>query len=214
MGKAYIEMSGRRGIGVRADEFLDVLVDAAEDSIVGRLDGSGAPVDVADRARAIAVGALRYLMARQSRNRVLAFDFDEALAFEGDTGPYLQYSAVRAGKIFSKLAERRGEGRFQISEVDGLGDAEIPDDLWGLVFECGRRRDVVAQAVTNLEFSLVAQHVHNLAQLFHRLYHSNPVVPEEDSTVRALRRSVFTLFADEMGVLLEELLGIPIPEEM
>ena len=214
LDKAYIEMSGRRGIGVRADEFLDVLVDAAEDAIVDRLQGGVAPVDVADRASAIAVGALRYLMARQSRNRVLAFDFDEALAFEGDTGPYLQYSAVRASKIFSKLMERRGEGRFGGDELDKLGDIEIPDDLWGLVFECARRRDVVEQSVANLEFSLLAQHVHNLAQIFHRLYHSNPVVPEKDATLRALRRAVFTLFDDEMHVLLEELLGIPIPEEM
>ena len=214
MSKSYIEMSGRRGIGVRADEFLDVLVDAAEDAVVGRFAGDDAPADVADRARAIAVGALRYLMARQSRNRVLAFDFDEALAFEGDTGPYLQYSAVRADKIFAKLMERRGEGRFTVDELDRLGEVEIPDDLWGLVLECARRRDVVAQAVANLEFSLLAQHVHNLAQLFHRLYHSNPVVPEEDETLRALRRAVFTLFVDEMHVLLEELLGIPIPEEM
>jgi len=207
-------MSGRRGIGVRADEFLDVLVDAAEDAIVHRLEGSGEPADVADRSRAIAVGALRYLMARQSRNRILAFDFDEALAFEGDTGPYLQYSAVRAGKIFDKLRQRRGEGRFEASEMGDLDGVEIPDDLWGLVLECARRRDVVAQAVANLEFSLLAQHVHNLAQLFHRLYHSNPVVPEEDGGLRALRRAVFGLFVDEMGVLLEELLGIPIPEEM
>ena len=214
MSKAYVEMSGRRGIGVRADEFLDVLVDAAEDAIVGRLEGSGTPADVADRARAIAVGALRYLMARQSRNRVLAFDFDEALAFEGDTGPYLQYSAVRASKIFGKLMDRRGEGRFGVDELGELDDIEIPDDLWGLVFECARRRDVVTQSVAILEFSLLAQHVHNLAQLFHRLYHSNPVVPEEDATLRALRRAVFTLFVDEMHVLLEELLGIPIPEEM
>ena len=214
MTKSYIEMSGRRGIGVRADEFLDVLVDAAEDAIVGRLEGTGEPADVADRARDIAVGALRYLMARQSRNRVLAFDFDEALAFEGDTGPYLQYSAVRAGKIFGKLTERRGEGRFEPSELDTLTGVDIPDDLWSLVFECARRRDVVAQAVANLEFSLLSQHVHGLAQLFHRLYHSNPVVAEDDDGVRALRRAVFTLFVDEMHVLLEELLGIPIPEEM
>ncbi len=214
MSKAYVEMSGRRGIGVRADEFLDVLVDAAEDAIVDRMQGGGLPVDVADRASAIAVGALRYLMARQSRNRVLAFDFDEALAFEGDTGPYLQYSAVRAGKIFDKLMERRGEGRFTADEVDGIEGVEIPDDLWGLVLECARRRDVVAQSVASLEFSLLAQHVHNLAQLFHRLYHSNPVVPEDDATLRAVRRAVFTLFVDEMHVLLEQLLGIPIPEEM
>jgi len=214
MSKSYIEMSGRRGIGVKADEFLDVLTDAAEDSIVGRLDGGGAPADVADRAQAIAVGALRYLMARQSRNRVLAFDFDEALAFEGDTGPYLQYSAVRAGKIFDKLDERRREGRLENEETEQLAGAEIGDDLWELVLQCARRHEVVGQAVANLEFSLLAQHVHELAQLFHRLYHAHPVVPEENAEMRRLRRAVFTLFESEMKVLLEELLGIPVPEEM
>jgi arginyl-tRNA synthetase len=214
MNKAYIEMSGRKGIGVKADEFLDVLTDAAEDSIVGRFEGGGAPADVADRARAIAVGALRYLMARQSRNRVLAFDFDEALAFEGDTGPYLQYSAVRAGKIFDKLAERRGEGRFMTDEIEALSRFEIGDDLWELVFQCARRGEIVSQAIANLEFSQLAQHVHELAQNFHRLYHAHPVVPEEDGDTRRLRRAVFTLFEAEMKVLLEQLLGIPIPEEM
>ena len=214
MAKSYIEMSGRRGIGVKADEFLDVLVDAAEDAVVARLDGTGTPADVSDRAKAIAVGALRYLMARQSRNRVLAFDFAEALAFEGDTGPYLQYSAVRAKKIFRKLEERRGEKMLGADEIGALSGAEIPDDLWDLVLQCARRQEVVALAVTNLEFSLLAQHTLDLAQLFHRLYHSHPVVPEEDEEKRRLKRAVFTLFSREMGILLEELLGIPIPEEM
>jgi arginyl-tRNA synthetase len=214
MGKAYIEMSGRRGIGVKADEFLDVLEDAAEDAIVGRLEGSGAPADVAERSQAIAVGALRYLMARQSRNRVLAFDFDEALAFEGDTGPYLQYSAVRARKIFTKLSERRGEGRVAADEADALVGSEIDDDLWNLVLQIARRREVVAQAIAGLEFSLLAQHTHELAQLFHGLYHAHPVIAEENEDTRRVRRAVFTLFGDEMSVLMEDLLGIPLPEEM
>ncbi len=214
MDKAYIEMSGRRGIGVKADEFLDVLEDAAEDAIVERLEGSGAPADVTERSRAIAVGALRYLMARQSRNRVLAFDFEEALAFEGDTGPYLQYSAVRAHKIFTKLAERRGEGRVTADEAPALIGAEIDDDLWNLVLQIARRQEAVAQAVASLEFSLLAQHAHELAQLFHGLYHAHPVISEEDDDTRRVRRAVFTLFDDEMKVLMEDLLGIPLPEEM
>ncbi len=214
MGKSYVEMSGRRGIGVKADEFLDVLTDAAEDAIVSRFDGTGTPADVADRARAIAVGALRYLMARQSRNRVLAFDFDDALAFEGDTGPYLQYSAVRARKVFDKLAERRGEGRLEGDEIDGLLGTEIDDDLWEMILQCALRQEVVGQSVMHLEFSLLAQHTHELAQLFHRLYHAHPVVPEDDGEMRKLRRAVFTLFDSEMEILLEQLLGIPIPGEM
>ncbi|MCD4748826.1 MAG: arginine--tRNA ligase [Thermoanaerobaculales bacterium] len=214
MQKAYVEMSGRKGIGVKADEFLDILEARAAEAIKDRAGEAELPEDLDSRAQAIAVGALRYLMARQSRNRVLAFDFDEALSFEGDTGPYLQYSSVRSRKIFDKLQKRRGEGRIEESEIDALAQSEIPNDLWALILECALRRDVVAQAVATLEFSLLAGHVHTLAQIFHKLYHAHPVVPEENENLRRLRRAVFTLFADEMGVLLEELLGIPVPEEM
>jgi arginyl-tRNA synthetase len=82
------------------------------------------------------------------------------------------------------------------------------------VLQCARRREIVAQAVAALEFSLLAQHAHELAQLFHRLYHGHPVVQEEDAATRRLRRGVFTVFADEMEIILQELLGIPVPEEM
>ncbi len=214
MSKSYVEMSGRRGIGVKADEFLDVLTAQAEAAVRERSGEGMDGAETASRARAIAVGALRYLMAKQSRNRVLAFDFDEALAFEGDTGPYLQYSAVRAAKIFARLAERLGEGMVEGDEAAHLRETEVPDDLWELVLACARRREVTAQAVASLEFSLLAQHAHGLAQLFHKLYHVHPVLREEDATLRRLRRAVFTLFVREMHVVLEELLGIPVPEEM
>ncbi len=214
LAKSYVEMSGRRGIGVKADEFLDILVTQAEQAVRERSSEGIGDGEADARARAIAVGALRYLMARQSRNRVLAFDFDEALAFEGDTGPYLQYSAVRAEKIFARLAERRGEGMVDDDEAETLVDENVPDDLWELVLECGRRRDIVSQAVDSLEFSLLAQQAHGLAQLFHKLYHSHPVVPEEKMETRRIRRAVFTLFVREIRVILEELLGIPVPREM
>jgi arginyl-tRNA synthetase len=214
MAKSYVEMSGRKGIGVKADEFLDILEATAADAVAQRSSDGEAPADLEQRARSIAVGALRYLMARQSRNRVLAFDFDEALAFEGDTGPYLQYSAVRSNKIFAKLDERRGEGRVDGAEVARLRGHEIDDDLWNLVLQCALRQQIVQQSVATLEFSLLAQHVHDIAQLFHSLYHAHPVVPEEDESKRRLRRAVFTLFDREMQILLEVLLGIPVPEEM
>ncbi len=121
---------------------------------------------------------------------------------------------MRAAKIFDKLRTRRGEGEVGPDELPALAGIEIPDDLWELVFECARRREVVGQAVANLEFSLVAQHVHGLAQRFHKLYHGHPVTQEEDESLRRLRRAVFTVFAREVRVVLEELLGIPVPEEM
>jgi arginyl-tRNA synthetase len=214
LAKSYVEMSGRRGIGVKADEFLDVLEATAREAVAERSSDARSADDLSAGARAIAVGALRYLMARQSRNRVLAFDFADALAFEGDTGPYLQYSAVRARKIFSKLAAAIGEDQVGTEEAALLLEATVPDDLWDLVLQSALRSQVVEQAVRNLEFSLLAQHAHGLAQLFHKLYHGHPVLREANPELRRLRRAVFTVFVREMHELLERLLGIPIPEEM
>jgi arginyl-tRNA synthetase len=215
LAKPFIEMSGRRGIGVKADALLATLVGEAEKAVAARQgDGTAPPVaELAERARAIAVGALRYQMARQGRNRVLAFDFDEALAFEGDTGPYLQYSAVRAGKIFDKLA---AAGLAASSEGDAAfaAAAEVGDDLWELVFACARTQEMVEKAVVSLEFSLIAGHARDLAQAFHKLYHEHPVLHAPDGATRALRRAVFRLFAVTVNEILARLLGIPVPAEM
>jgi arginyl-tRNA synthetase len=215
MARPFLEMSGRRGIGVAADALLVTLIREAERAIAERQgEGAGlAPEAIAARARAIAVGALRYQMARQGRNRVLAFDFDEALAFEGDTGPYLQYSAVRAAKIFDKLAAQGLAGSAE-TDARAAAAATVPDDLWELAFACARTREVAGRALSSLEFSLLAGHTRDLAQLFHGLYHEHPVLHAEDEATRALRRGVFRLFGATIREILEELLGIPVPEEM
>jgi arginyl-tRNA synthetase len=215
MAKPFIEMSGRRGIGVKADSLLVTLVREAQMAITERQgEGAGPAADqLAGRARAIAVGALRYQMARQGRNRVLAFDFDEALAFEGDTGPYLQYSAVRADKIFEKLAAQ-GLAGSPDEDARAATAATVPDDLWDLALACARTPEMVEKAVASLEFSLVAGHARDLAQSFHKLYHEHPVLHAEDEATRALRRGVFRAFAATITTILEELLGIPVPQEM
>jgi arginyl-tRNA synthetase len=215
MKKPFVEMSGRRGIGVKADALLATLVQEAHSAITVRL-GGGAVLpaeDVARRAWAIAVGALRYQMAKQSRNRVLAFDFDEALAFEGDTGPYLQYSAVRARKVFDKLAEAGLAGTTS-EDITTATSMDVPDDLWELIFACSRTDEMAQKAITALEFSLLAGHVRDLAQAFHKLYHEHPVLHAPDDATRVLRRAVFRLFAATITEILEGLLGIPVPAEM
>jgi arginyl-tRNA synthetase len=213
MAKPFVEMSGRRGIGVEADALLTTLIAEAAKAIAERAGDEGATADAASRARAIAVGALRYQMARQGRNRVLAFDFDEALAFEGDTGPYLQYSAVRARKIFDKLAQQ-GLAGTAAGDAAAAATAAVGDDLWELVLACSRTPEMVEKAVASLEFSLLAGYARDLAQTFHKLYHDHPVLHAEDETTRALRRGVFRLFGDTIVDILERLLGIPVPLEM
>jgi arginyl-tRNA synthetase len=208
-------MSGRRGIGVTADALLDTLVAEATAAIRLRVpDGAAAGGErVEHRARDIAVGALRYQMARQGRNRVLAFDFDEALAFEGDTGPYLQYSAVRAAKIFEKLAAQGFAGSTE-GDAQAVADSAIPDDLWELVLGCARTPEMVEKAVNSLEFSLLAGHARDLAQTFHKLYHEHPVLHAENEATRALRRATFRVFSTTVAAILQDLLGIPVPAEM
>ena len=213
MTRPFVEMSGRRGIGVEADALLATLIAEAGVAIAARVGAEPGGDDTAVRARAIAVGALRYQMARQGRNRVLAFDFDEALAFEGDTGPYLQYSAVRARKIFDKLAQQ-GLAASATEDAAAVAAAAVPDDLWELALACGRTPEMVEKAVASLEFSLLAGYARDLAQSFHRLYHDHPVLHAESETVRALRRAVFRVFAATVVEILEELLGIPVPREM
>jgi arginyl-tRNA synthetase len=215
MGKPFIEMSGRRGIGVKADALLVTLIREAERAIAARQSEAVTPAadQLAGRAHAIAVGALRYQMARQGRNRVLAFDFDEALAFEGDTGPYLQYSAVRAHKIFEKLAAQGLAGSGE-EDAQAAMEASVPDDLWELALACARTPEMVEKAVNSLEFSLLAGHARDLAQSFHKLYHEHPVLHAEDEASRALRRATFRVFATTITSILEELLGIPVPQEM
>jgi arginyl-tRNA synthetase len=215
MAKPFIEMSGRRGIGVTADALLATLTAAAAEAVASR-HAEGPELseeERAARAHAIAVGALRYQMARQGKNRVLAFDFEDALAFEGDTGPYLQYAAVRAAKIFDKLAAAGLAGEVA-SDATAVAGAEVGDDLWELVFACARVEEMVAKAVGALEFSLLASHARAAAQLFHTLYHEHPVLHAPDEPTRTLRRAVFRLFGATITTILEELLGIPVPREM
>jgi arginyl-tRNA synthetase len=214
LAKPFIEMSGRRGIGVKADALLATLVAEAGKAVAARQDAGAAlpSAELEARARAIAVGALRYQMARQGRNRVLAFDFDEALAFEV-TRPYLQYSAVRAHKIFRE-AGRQGLAGTAEADAASARAASVPTTFWDLALACARTREMAEKAVASLEFSLLAGHARDLAQAFHRLYHEHPVLHAEDEATRSLRRAVFRLYSRTITEILEELLGIPVPSEM
>ena len=210
--RPFVEMSGRRGLGVKAEDLLDRLVEKANEQILAR---AGEPPEVG-RAEAIAVGALRVYMTRFSRNKVIAFDFDEALAFEGDTGPYLQYAAVRATNIFKKLEETGLKGRLDAAEIDGLAalpEGALDDGLWDVVRTCGRTLDTLEKVAESLEVSLLVRHALAVAAGFHHLYHTHPIAQEKDETTRRARRAALQVvsvhLADLLGVL-----GVPVPGRM
>jgi len=207
-----LEMSGRKGVGVKADDLLDRLTAKAREEIATRHRDLGG--DDLDRlAVDIATAALRFLMVRATTTRVIAFDLDEALAFEGETGPYLQYSAVRPRNIRRKLAEA-GLADDVTAETAGALPAEAwDDDLWDLVLAAADSGEIVAKAGDTLELSLVARHTLELAQRFNAVYHRHPILQEEDATRRTVRLAAVRVFERALAEL-TELLGVPLPERM
>jgi arginyl-tRNA synthetase len=157
-------------------------------------------------------------MLRFSRNRVVAFDLDATLAFEGETGPYLQYSVVRAKNILQKLREREGiEEAALITALGGLDAAELAGDedhgLWALVLEASRLDEIAQQAVRSLEFAGLAKWAFALAQLFNAFYHRYPVLGEENPDAKRWRAAGVAYFRVQMTRALG-LMGIDVPVRM
>lgn len=208
--KPYVEMSGRKGLGVKADDLVEILLDRSRGEVASRRGEEGGAAAADADARAIAIGALRYFLLKVGRNKVIAFDFDEALNFEGDTGPYLQYSLVRADNIFRKLVEKG-----IAAEVDAatLTDDGWDDELWAVALDAASTPDVAERAVESLELANLARHAFGLAQGFNHFYHRQPIAQEPDAAVRNRRLAVARIFRREMSELLG-LLGIPEPGRM
>jgi arginyl-tRNA synthetase len=216
--KPFVEVSGRRGLGVKADDLLDQLIERAEREVATR----NAELDSADRRRtavAIATAAVRYFLVKFTRGKVIAFDIDEAMSFEGETGPYIQYAAVRANNILAKLLERDGVGRADIMAAMARLDrgpidrGEEADALWNLVLEAARLDEVVESAVRSLELSLVAKHAFGLAQAFNAFYHQQQILREERDDAR-LWRAAAVLYAGRQITRALELMGCQVPARM
>jgi arginyl-tRNA synthetase len=216
---AVVKVSGRKGLGVKADDLVDALVAKAKQEIEAR-DPQRGPEEKDRAARAIAVGALRYFLLRFSRNRIITFDMEEALAFVGETGPYIQNAAVRARNIMTKL---EGEGhrvegllrRASGLDLASLLEGEEGDEVWSLLVLMARTDEVAEQGLRSQEVALVAKHAFAVAQAFHSYYQkpAYSVLYAQSEDVRAFRTLVVDAFLRAILVL-TGLLGIPIPERM
>ena len=216
--RAFLEVSGRKGLGVKADDLLDRLEEKALAEVEKR-NPDLRPDDRARISRQIAAGALRYFMLKYARNSLIVFDFEEALSFEGETGPYLQYTLVRLNSIFRKLREREGTTEEDILalagagiDLDGLTEKER-DDFWDLVFYASRLEADVLRAVGGLEFSHLAKFAFTLSQKCNGYYHQYPILSEENKKVRAVRLLTIRYVRERLRSALV-LMGIPQPERM
>ena len=184
--RPFIEVSGRKGYGVKADDLLDKLIAAAQAEVDSRHPELAAP-ERAAIATQIAVGALRYFMLRFTRNTVIAFDFKDALSFEGETGPYVQYAIVRAENIFRKAGATEEASLAAIADLDlSLLSTEDGTSLWETWLLASRLTVLIEQAIVTAEPAYLARYAFQLAQQFNNFYHRHHILTEQDPTRRAV----------------------------
>jgi arginyl-tRNA synthetase len=220
--RGYVEVSGRKGLGVKADDLIDAVIEKALAEVRERRMTEN-PVEQAAYARMIGVAALRYFLLKFTRRSTITFDLKEALAFEGETGPYLQYSVVRARNIFRKSADAQSKdpaglaarlreeappqvlGRF-LSGAEGR-------DFWELLLLAAQLEMAVEQAVAAEEPAILAKYAFRLAQAFNNFYHHHRVLAEPDEARRAFLFFLVYAVSESLSQGLN-LLGIEIPERM
>lgn len=216
--KSFIEMSGRKGLGVKADDLINRL----EENALVEVEKRHADISAEEKtkiAHEIAVGALRYFLLKFTRNTLVVFDFEEALAFEGETGVFCQYSAVRANSIFRKL-KTGGENFSEIkssisnsSEIAEVFSSEAGNEIWALLVLANRLEETVANAAIASEPAILAKYAFNLAKAFNLFYHHHRILVEENPAKRSVLLAVADAARRSLTAALNTL-GIEVPERM
>ncbi len=210
--RSYVEVSGRRGFGVKADDLLDALIASAKKEV----DARHSQLPDSERrtiAQQIAIGALRYFMLKYTKPSVIAFDFKEALSFEGETGPYAQYAVVRATNIFRNGGlDPEGDIASYLS-TEELGEFLADDEIWELWLASSKTSYVIDQCIATTELAYLAKHVFQMAQLFNTFYHRCPILAEPDEERKHLLLATAAVVRRELihglGVM-----GIEVPAVM
>jgi len=219
--KPFVDVSGRKGRGLKADDLLDMVIRKAREE-VGKRNPELAETEAQHIAGLIGVAAVRYFLVKFSRGKVIAFDLEEAISFQGETGPYIQYAIVRINNIFRKLHERDGlDEAALVATLDQLPAGELTGDngqeLWALVLEAARLDEVVEQVIATLEFSVLAKYAFGLAQGFNAFYNLHPsrssILNEERDNVRRWRAAAVIYVRDQLTRALD-LMGVGVPPRM
>ncbi|MGA2135465.1 MAG: arginine--tRNA ligase [Bryobacteraceae bacterium] len=212
--RPYVEVSGRKGLGVKADDLIDTLILKALEEVAAR-HAEATPDEQRRIATQIAIGALRYFLLKYTRNSVIAFDFQEALSFEGETGPYVQYAAVRARNILRKLAEKGEQLPDFAAELTpaALARQLAGEDFWQVLLAASKADAAVERAVAAGEPAHVAKYAFQLAQQFNNFYHQYPIIHEENREKKVFLLWMTSFFGRQLQSTLN-ILGIEVPDYM
>jgi arginyl-tRNA synthetase len=210
----FIEVSGRKGFGVKADDLIDRMIAAARSEVDARhpeLDET----ERAEIAEAIGVGALRFFLLRFTRNTIIAFDYQDALAFDGETGPYAQYAAVRAANIFRKAGVSAEDALAGVAGLDltAMLEGEEGTSVWEVWLTASRLSLVLEQAIAAAEPAMLARYAFALAQQFNNFYHRHHILTETDEARKMLLLATVAVARRELVRVLGWL-GITVPSAM
>ncbi len=216
-GKPYIEISGRKGQGVKADDLLDKLYEKAVHEVRVRNPDMN-DKDVEAIAKIVTTGSLRYFMLKFTRNKIISFDFEDALNFDGETGPYVQYAAVRSFNIFNRMKEKEGFEEKEIQKIINNIDFNVLKgkeslEHWELVMLIAKGHEIIEQSISTLELSAIAKYCFHLAQKFNTFYQKYQVMNEKDPQKKNLRIIITHLFRIQLTKVLN-LMGMEVPQRM
>jgi arginyl-tRNA synthetase len=211
--KPFLEMSGRKGLSFIANHLLNELFERAKIEIAQR-EKELEEDEKRDRAKKIASAALKYYILKFTKNQVVAFDLKSALSFEGETGPYIQYAGVRSMNILRK-AEEKGIDIPEITEENvEKYFPDLDDESWQILSLLLRIPFIVERGINNLEMSIIARYLFEISKSFHNYYQKVPVIAEEDKEKRAAKLLFVSIFSKVFKSVLDELMGIEIPQRM
>jgi arginyl-tRNA synthetase len=216
--RPFVEVSGRKGLGVKADDLLDTLIRNAVREVAER-NPELTENERERTARMIGIAAVRYFLMKYSRGKMIVFDLEEALSFEGESGPYVQYAVVRANNIFQKIQQRDSlDEQTLVASLRDIPAHELEGhngshELWALVLEASRLDEVVEQVIRSLEFSVLAKYAFSLAQAFNAFYHRSSILNEERDDVRRWRAAGVIYLRNQLTRTLD-LMGIAVPSRM
>ncbi|MBM3804934.1 MAG: arginine--tRNA ligase [Acidimicrobiia bacterium] len=217
--RPYVEVSGRKGLGVKADDLIDTLIENALQEVASR-HADLPETEKRQIATTIAIGALRYFLLKYTRNSVIAFDFREALSFEGETGPYVQYAVVRANNIFRKVQEddpacnaTAVRGAIENGSLDSFLAKGIDDELWKLTYLAAQLETQIPLAIQLAEPAAVAKYLFSLAQAFNNFYHKHRIMIEPEPQRKRFLLALTQIIHARLLLGLD-LLGIQVPSKM
>ena len=216
--RPFIGVSGRKGFGVKADDLLDQLIASAKKEVDSRHPQLAEPERLGI-ATQIAIGALRYFMLKYTKQSVIAFDFKEALSFEGETGPYAQYAVVRATSIFRKAgvdAEtflESATANLSAADLSTYLTGERANEIWELWLAASKTSHIIHQCIATTEPAYLAKHIFQLAQLFNTFYHRYPILSEPDEKRKRFLLATVAVVGRELIRALA-VMGIRVPPVM